>query len=654
MIPEIGHVFMILGLLFALALSVIPMWGAARQDAYLISYRNPLTYGMFVSFAMAIFILGYCFYVDDFSVAYVAGHSNSQLPLIFKLAAVWGGHEGSLLFWVFSIAIWAAAIALLGRNLEAVYTARVLSVLGMITAGFALFALLTSNPFDRILPEVPMDGQDLNPMLQDIGLVFHPPALYLGYVGFSVTFAFAIAALMSGRLDAAWARWSRPWTLAAWIFLTAGNALGSWWAYYELGWGGWWFWDPVENASFMPWIVGTALLHSLIVTEKRGTFRNWTILLAICAFSLTLLGTFIVRSGIITSVHAFAADPARGMFILALLGLSVGGSFLLFALRASDLLSPARFELLSRESALLIGNVLLMIATASVLLGTLYPVLLDSLGGGQVSVGPPYFNAVFNPIALTLFVLMGLTLFLRWRRTEGRSLIPLLLPAGISLAAGIAVASRVPSGFTLWVVAGIATAVWLLLTHGLHLFTQLRNNDGWTLQRLNRSYMGMWIAHIGVAASVFGATMVSWFETERSVQMGPGYGAELAGYTFVYDRTLAYEGSNYSAKQGVIRILDSNERHIATVTPQRNTYHVRGNTMTKQGIDWGLTRDLYVAMGDPIDRDLYAVRLSYKPFVRWIWIGSLLMMVGAGLAISAHARVPTRRHVSQPVATAAA
>ncbi|GAA4900070.1 heme lyase CcmF/NrfE family subunit [Ferrimonas pelagia] len=647
MIPEIGHFFLILGFLFSVALAIVPMIGAVRQDHYLISYAKPLTYAMFTGFAVATVSLGYCFYFDDFSVAYVAGHSNTQLPVIFKIAALWGGHEGSLLFWVFSLAIWALAIACFSRRLEAIYVARVLSVIGIITAGFALFALMTSNPFDRLLPEFPLDGQDLNPMLQDIGLVFHPPTLYLGYVGFSVTFAFAIAALLSGRLDAAWARWSRPWTLAAWIFLTAGNALGSWWAYYELGWGGWWFWDPVENASFMPWIVGTALLHSLIVTEKRATFRNWTILLAICAFSLTLLGTFIVRSGIITSVHAFAADPSRGMFILVLLGITIGSSLLLFALRASDLMSPARFELLSRESALLMGNVLLMIATASVLLGTLYPVLLDALGGGQVSVGPPYFNTVFNPIALLLFVLMGVTLFLRWRRTDAATLKPLLLPGLVSLLLGGFVATKPIGGFNLWVMAGIATACWLVLTHGWHLWTQLRDEKGWNLNRINRSYVGMLIAHFGVAASVFGATMVSHFETERSVQMGPGYGSELAGYTFVYEKTREVQGSNYVAEQAQIRVTDDKDRLVAVLYPERQTYNVRGMTMTEPGIDWGFSRDLYVALGDPIDDEMYAVRISYKPFVRWIWIGSLLMMGGATLAASGHSFARARRRSAQ-------
>ncbi|QLE83889.1 MULTISPECIES: heme lyase CcmF/NrfE family subunit [Shewanella] len=634
MIPELGHFSLIIGLAFAFLLATVPLIGVARKDQYLVRYAWPLSYGMFFFIFLSVVVLGYSFAVDDFSVAYVAHHSNSQLPIFFKIAAVWGGHEGSLLFWVFSLSVWAAAVAYFSKGLEEVFTARVLAVLAMITIGFTLFMILTSSPFERLFP-IPMEGRDLNPMLQDVGLIFHPPMLYLGYVGFAVSFAFAIAALMGGRLDSAWARWSRPWTLAAWVFLTGGISLGSWWAYYELGWGGWWFWDPVENASFMPWLIGTALLHSVIVTEKRAAFRNWTVLLSIFAFSLSLLGTFIVRSGVLTSVHSFAADPSRGMFILLLLGLAIGGSLTLFAFRASEMKSPARFELMSRETMLLVCNILLTVACGTVLLGTLYPLLIDALNMGKISVGPPYFNAVFVPIVLVLFMFMGVGPNIRWKRAKpGELKTKLLVPAAIATVVGVAAPFLADGKFNVWVMFGIGTATWVTLATLRAGYGILQGKDGSvSLARLGRSEMGMLIAHIGIAVSIVGATMVSNYSIERSVRMGPGIQQELAGYNFNYLETKNVVGPNYTAQQGQIEVTRDGE-FVTLLRPDRRQYNVRTMDMTEAGIDWGLFRDLYITMGDPISSTEYAVRLNYKPFVRWIWFGSIFMMVGGFFAAS--------------------
>ncbi|UJF22099.1 heme lyase CcmF/NrfE family subunit [Shewanella sp. OMA3-2] len=634
MIPEIGHFSLIIGLAFAMLLASVPLIGAAKKDAYLVRYAWPLAYGMFFFILVSVVILGYSFAVDDFSVAYVAHHSNSQLPIFFKIAAVWGGHEGSLLFWVFSLSVWATAVAMFSKGLEEVFTARVLSVLAMVIVGFTLFMVLTSSPFERLFP-IPMEGRDLNPMLQDVGLIFHPPMLYLGYVGFSVSFAFAIAALMSGSLDSAWARWSRPWTLAAWVFLTGGISLGSWWAYYELGWGGWWFWDPVENASFMPWLIGTALVHSLVVTEKRGAFRNWTVLLSIFAFSLSLLGTFIVRSGVLTSVHSFAADPSRGMFILLLLAIAVGGSLTLFAFRASEMSSPARFELKSKETMLLVCNVLLTVAAGTVLLGTLYPLLIDALGMGKISVGPPYFNAVFVPIVLVLFGFMGIGPIIRWKKSkQGEIKRQLLVPAISAAVVGLAVPFLMGGEFDIWVALGIAAATWVTLSTFRAGYNMVKGTDGSiSLTRIGRSQLGMILAHFGIAVSIVGATMVSNYSIEKSVRMGPGISQELAGYTFKYLETKNVVGPNYTAQQGQIEIYQD-DKYITLLKPDRRQYNVRTMDMTEAGIDWGLFRDLYVTMGDPISATEFAVRLNYKPFVRWLWFGSIFMMVGGFLAAS--------------------
>ncbi|MDF0536021.1 heme lyase NrfEFG subunit NrfE [Shewanella yunxiaonensis] len=648
MIPELGHLSMIIGLAFAVLLATVPLIGVARKDQYLVRYAWPLSYGMTLFILLAVVSLAYSFAVDDFSVAYVAHHSNSELPIFFKIAAVWGGHEGSLLFWVFALSIWTSSVALFSKGLEEVFTARVLAILAVIVIGFSLFMLLTSSPFERLSP-APMEGRDLNPMLQDVGLIFHPPMLYLGYVGFSVSFAFAIAALLSGRLDSAWARWTRPWTMAAWIFLTGGIALGSWWAYYELGWGGWWFWDPVENASFMPWLVGTALLHSLIVTEKRGAFRNWTVLLSIFAFSLSLLGTFIVRSGVLTSVHSFAADPSRGMFILLLLGLTIGGSLTLFAFRASEMSSPARFELLSKETMLLVCNVLLTVAAGTVLLGTLYPLLIDALHMGKISVGPPYFNAVFVPLAIALFAFMGIGPIIRWKKAKpGELKRQLLIPALVSLVFGVVMPFVIDGKFNAWVMFGLGMALWVLLSTLRVAYNIVKPNDGeLSLARMGRSQLGMIIAHIGIAVSVVGATMVSNYAQEKSVRMGPGVSQELAGYTFHYLETKDVVGPNYTAKQGQVRVTKDG-KEVAFLKPDRRIYNVRTMDMTEAGIDWGFFRDLYITMGDPISKTEFAVRLNYKPFVRWLWFGGVFMMIG-GLFAASDKRYRAKQKAVEPI-----
>ena len=629
MIPEIGHFALIIGLAFAICLSIVPLVGVVTKQQQLITYAKPLTFGMFAFVAISIITLGYSFVTDDFSVLYVAGHSNSHLPYYFKISAVWGGHEGSLLLWVFSLTAWTAAVAKFSDGIEDAFIARVLAVLGMVVVGFAVFTLLTSNPFERIWPNVPLEGRDLNPLLQDIGLIIHPPLLYMGYVGFSVAFAFAVAALMCGKLDAAWARWARPWTVGAWVFLTAGIALGSWWAYYELGWGGWWFWDPVENASFMPWLVGTALIHSLAVTEKRGTFRNWTVLLSIFAFSLSLLGTFIVRSGVITSVHSFAADPGRGMFILMLLAIAVGGSLTLFAIRASNVASFSRFAFYSRETALLICNVILVIAAVTVLLGTLYPLLVDALGYGKISVGPPYFNAVFVPIMSLLFIVMGIGPMIRWKKAKkGELRKQLFSPSIISVVIGIAFPFLYGGEFNAWVTMGITLACWVELVVLKELYNNAKNTDGTlTWSRLTLSQIGMTLAHKGIAITIVGVTLVSSYETETNVKMSLGETAVISGYDVKFNGVKDVKGPNYSAVQGQIEVYKDGE-FVSLLQPERRTYLVQTMGMTEAAIDPGLFRDVYVALGDPLPNNAWAVRVHYKPFVRWIWLGAIFMSIG--------------------------
>ena len=636
MIPEYGHFALILALCLAILQSLLPALGVWRSNAALMATSRSLAAGQFVFIALSFAVLTWLFLQDDFSVVVVASHSNSQLPWFYKFSAVWGNHEGSLLLWVLILAVWSLAVAIFSRQLPLDMLARVLSVMGMISVGFLLFSLLTSNPFARHLPNSPADGADLNPLLQDPGLIIHPPMLYIGYVGFSVAFAFAIAALSSGKLDAAWARWSRPWTNIAWTFLTLGIALGSWWAYYELGWGGWWFWDPVENASFMPWLAGTALIHSLAVTEKRGVFKSWTVLLAIFAFSLSLLGTFLVRSGVLTSVHSFAADPKRGLFILAFLILVVGGSLTLYALRAPTVASKSNYHWSSREMLLLVNNVIFLAATLTVLFGTLFPLVMDGLGLGKYSVGPPYFNAVFVPLMALLIIFMGVGPSANWKKTRSTNLKkPLLQALAVTLLVGLLFPLLYDGAdYNLWAALSICFAAWLVLTMLLSIKERLSAaaSLGSGLRSLGRGYYGMMMAHLGFAACVVGVCLTSQYSVERDLRMVPGDSLELAGYHFHFFGTRQVMGPNYRGDEGVIHV-SRNKKTIATLNPQKRRYNAQqGQIMTEAAIDAGLWRDLYVALGEPLGNGAWAVRVHYKPFVRWMWLGALLMGFGAALA----------------------
>jgi|TARA_B110001454_G_scaffold34558_1_gene34014 cytochrome c-type biogenesis protein CcmF len=632
MAAEYGHIALLIALAFACVQSVVPLIGAQTNREWLMQYARPMALGQAVFLSISFAALTYCFVVDDFSVAYVANNSNSLLPTPFKVSAVWGAHEGSLLLWVLMLGLWGAAVALFSRSLPLDMVARVIAVMGMVGVGFTLFTLFTSNPFDRSLPSIPMDGADLNPLLQDFGLIVHPPTLYMGYVGFSVAFAFAIAALLGGRLDAAWARWSRPWTTAAWVFLTLGIALGSWWAYYELGWGGWWFWDPVENASFMPWLVGTALIHSLAVTEKRGVFKSWTVLLAIFAFSLSLLGTFLVRSGVLTSVHAFASDPERGVFILILLGLCVGGSLTVYALKAPTVSSAGKFKLLSRESFLLANNALLIVATLTILLGTLYPLIVDFISGEKLSVGSAWFNTMFVPLAAALTSLAGIGAMSRWKTMSGKLLLAQI--AG-SIVLAIFVAAVFPLVYAgemnFKVAVGMFVATLLIATTLRDVWTKSKGQLS-RLSKLSLSYWGMVIAHLGVAITVIGITVVSNFSVEKALKMYPGETATVSGYDFKFAQVGTMKGPNYSAHVGVFEISKQGEL-VATLNAEKRRYKVKGSMMTEAAIDAGLFRDLYVSMGEPLEDGAWAMRLQVKAFMRWVWLGSIFMALGGLLAI---------------------
>jgi len=637
MIPELGNLAIALALGIALVQATLPLIGAQRGDAAWMALARPAACSQFAFVALAFAALMWSFYVGDFSVAYVAQNANQALPWYYRLTATWGGHEGSILLWTLVLGGWSAAVALASRSLPQALAARVLGVMGLISVGFLLFMLLTSNPFARLSP-APLDGADLNPLLQDVGMIIHPPILYMGYVGLAVAFGFAIAALLDGRLDAAWARWARPWVGVAWIFLTAGVTLGSWWAYYELGWGGWWFWDPVENASFMPWLVATALIHSLAATEKRGTFKSWTVLLAITAFSLSLLGTFTVRSGVLNSVHAFATDPARGVYILAFLGVVVGASLLLYALRGPQTLGGGRFAGLARETFLLGNNVLLMVAMTTVLLGTLYPLFVEALGFGKLSVGPPYFNAVFVPLMVLLLALMGAGTLVRWKHdTAWRLWQHLRYALAASAVLGLALAAMLGGGGIDWAVAlGLALAGWVVIGSVQAVRTQLSGQRSalGALRRLPAGVYGMALAHIGVAVAVIGITVASNYSSEMRLRMAPGETAELAGYTFRFEGAEQHQGPNYRATVGHVRVTEDNAA-VANLVPEKRHYQSGGQPMTEAGIDAGLTRDLYASLGEPLgDSGAWSVRLYHKPFVRWIWLGGALMALGGGLALA--------------------
>ena len=636
MIAEAGHLTIAIALAFSCLLAFYPLWGAANGHGAMMSLARPFALGQFFFTDVAFGLLVWGFVSNDFSIAYVAANSNSDLPVAYRVTAVWGSHEGSFLLWMLMQAGWIAAVALFSRSMPLLMVARVLAILGLISIGFYLFMLTVSNPFDRALPLIPVDGRDLNPLLQDPGMIIHPPLLYMGYVGFSVAFAFAIAALMSGKLDAAWARWSRPWTLAAWIFLTLGIAIGSWWAYYELGWGGWWFWDPVENASFMPWLVGTALLHSLAVTEKRGSFKSWTVLLAIAAFSLSLLGTFLVRSGVLVSVHAFASDPTRGLFILVLLALVIGGSLILYGMRAGQMQSYSRYELFSREVMLLGNNVLLMAAMVVVFLGTMLPLVHKEIGLGSISVGEPFFNSVYSWLVIPFALMVGLGPLLRWRR---QAIKPLLKPIALALSLAVVLANTLPK---IWadelpamVVIGLFLAFWV----GLATMTEVQQTvkqrkQGWQgITRLSGSHWGMVLGHIGFAVTLIGITLVSHYEQERDIALAPGQSVDIIGYNVSFDSLDHREGPNYDSDAAEFTVTKNGEL-VTEVTSEKRFYRVQRTSMTEVGLDASLLRDIYIAMGEPLEDGAWAIRFYVKPFVRWIWLGAIIMAIGGVFAMA--------------------
>jgi cytochrome c-type biogenesis protein CcmF len=649
MIPEIGNIALTLALVLSILLSVYPLWGAQTNNAYLMATAKPLGVGLFAFTAISYACLTYAFVVDDFSVAYVAHHSNSLLPVYYKITAVWGGHEGSFLLWVLMLSGWIIAVATFSKGIPQAMVARVLSILGMVSVGFYLFMLLTSNPFESLLPLFPVDGRDLNPLLQDFGMIIHPPMLYMGYVGFSVAFAFAIAALISGQLDSTWARWSRPWVISAWAFLTLGIALGSWWAYYELGWGGWWFWDPVENASFMPWLVGTALMHSLAVTEKRKVFKSWTVLLAIAAFSLSLLGTFLVRSGVIVSVHSFASDPARGLFILGILIVLSGFGLLLYALRAKELRSRGKYDSFSREVLLIGNNVLLCAATLVVLLGTLLPLVHKELGLGTISVGAPFFNQMFVVLIVPFVFMLGMGPLSRWKRQPVKDLRNhMLVAAGVSVSAGILINVNYDQP-TFMAVLGMILSVWILVSTVQEVTQRVNAQQDKTtrqaLKSLTRSHWGMVLGHVGFAVTLIGITLVSNYELERDVRMLPGDRIELGGYEFLFTGVEKVEGPNYLSDMGVFDVF-KNGQLVVHLEPEKRFYQVQRMTMTEAGIHATWTRDLFIALGEPLEGDAWAVRVYIKPFVVWIWAGAFIMAFGGAMSI-ADKRYRLRKKVKQ-------
>ena len=634
MITEIGHFALILALVMALIQGTLPLIGSLRANARLMALAKPVARGQFLFVVIAFGCLTYAFATNDFSLVNVAQNSNSKMPMQYKISAVWGSHEGSLLLWALMLAFWTFAVTIYSRRLPEEMLSRILSVMGLISVGFISFMLFTSNPFDRLIPAA-LDGRDLNPLLQDIGMIFHPPMLYMGYVGFSVAFSFAIAALIGGKLDATWARWSRPWTTVAWLFLTIGIAMGSWWAYYELGWGGWWFWDPVENASFMPWLIGTALIHSLAVTEKRGSFKNWTVLLAIMAFSFSLLGTFLVRSGVLTSVHAFATDPERGVYILAFLIIVIGGSLTLFAWRAPKVGLGSAFGVISRESFLLLNNVILTVAAASVMLGTLYPLFLDSLGMGKISVGPPYFDAVFAPLMAVGVFLLGVGPFARWKEASLAVLAKQLWPW---LLVSVAIGVFIPLALGKWsapVMAGIGLGVWAVLSTFAFLVTRVRETSGvgvlTKLRTLPRSTWGMLFAHFGIGIFVLGVSFVRTYEVTSEMRMQVGETTTVGGYAFRFLGVEGVTGPNYESSRGTLEVT-KNGKILTTLHPEKRMYTVQKMPTTEAAIDTSIWRDLFVALGEPVGNDEWVVRIQHRPLIVWIWAGCLIMAFGGLLA----------------------
>ena len=631
MIPEIGQFALIIALCLTLCLSCFALIGAHKNNSDFMTLVNPLTYAQFIFVVLAFFCLAYSFLVDDFSVLYVASNSHRELPTLFKFSAVWSAHEGSLLLWILILTIWMVLVANFSKTLPRPFFSRVLGVLGILNFGFLLFTLMTSNPFERI-SLAPFDGSDLNPLLQDIGLAIHPPILYIGYVGFAVAYAFAVAVMLSGKLDQRWARWTRPWTTAAWLFLTIGIALGSWWAYYELGWGGWWFWDPVENASFMPWLIGTALIHSLAVTEKRGLFKSWTLLLAISAFSLSLLGTFLVRSGILISVHAFATDPARGIFILMLLCIVIGGALVLYAIRAPSVDESIGFNALSRETFLLLNNVLLVIAATLILLGTLSPLVLEVFNGAKISIGPPWFELAMVVPMIPLILLISLGMNTLWIEQSAHDLRrKLQTPFIVSILLGLIIPFYFYGKITLLLAVGSISAIWIMLSSVLPLIKQCQTSSGRKL--LNRSIFGMTLAHLGLGCFVFGVTIVSAFNIESDQRLSPGESIFVAGYQYQLRGLKNINGPNYEAVEAEIDIYKDGD-FLTQLRPQKRTYRVQKSPMTEAGIMASWNRDLFVALGEDLGDGSWSIRIQYKPMIRWIWFGCFIMAMGGLVAIT--------------------
>lgn len=640
MTPELGQLALVLAFLLAIAQGTLPLWGAWRGNRALMAVARPAAAGQAVFVAMAFTLLAWAFMHFDFSVQYVADNSNLTLPWYYRFAAVWGAHEGSLLLWVLILDVWTVALLLFGNRLPEVFFARVLGVMGLVSVGFLAFLVFTSNPFGRLLPE-PANGADLNPVLQDPGMAMHPPLLYMGYVGFSVAFAFSIAALLSGEVEQKWVRWARPWTNAAWGFLTLGIVAGSHWAYHVLGWGGWWFWDPVENASFMPWLAGAALIHAQAITEKRGGLRAWTLLLSIFAFALSLLGTFLVRSGVLTSVHAFASDPRRGVYILIYLVIVVGGSLLLYALRAPKVSASKPFNIVSRETALLIGNLMLVSAAAMVMLGTLFPLVGDALHLGRISVGPPYFGLLFPLLMIPVVALMPLGPFLGWGKADRGQMKGVLTRIGIAAAACAILAAFFTQG-AFKAIVGVASLVWI--GAGVLLYAWKRRSVAPRGRRYPAEMAGMLLAHFGVAVFIAGVMLSESLSVTHDVRLAPGQTQEIAGYSFTFNGVHRVNGPNYKADQGVVTVAHDG-RTFTVMHPQKRTYS-NDQVQTESAIDSGVFRDLYVALGEPMNpqdvEGAWALRLYYKPFVSWIWIGGIFMMFG-GFVCAADKRFRIKR-----------
>lgn len=635
MIAELGNYALALALALSVFLAVLPLIGAEKANVKLMALARPLTWSMFLALSLSFGALFYLFAVNDFSVQYVVNNSNSLLPLQYRLSAVWGSHEGSLLLWIWLLSLWAVGVATFTRKMPEEAVARVLSVMGLVSIGFLVFIIFSSNPFGRTFPDFPADGRELNPMLQDVGLIFHPPLLYMGYVGFSVAFAFAIASLMSGRLDTAWARWSRPWTMAAWVFLTLGIILGSWWAYYELGWGGWWFWDPVENASLMPWLAGTALIHSLSVTEKRSTFKAWTVLLAILAFSLCLLGTFLVRSGILVSVHAFASDPTRGLYILAYLVLVIGGSLLLYAFQGNKIKSLDNYQRYSRESLLLLNNIMLMAFLSVVFLGTILPLIHKQIGLGSISIGAPFFDQMFLILMVPFSLLLGIGPLVKWRRDQVSAIrTPVIISLIMMVALGFGLPYLVGDRLTVTVVLGVmmAAIIVILSLYEMHTRATHRHSFLTGIFKLSRSHWGMTLAHLGVAMTVFGIAMSQNFSIEKDVRMREGDSVQILDYQFTFKGLKITDGANYQGGTADIAIT-KNGKPEATLHAEKRFYNVSKMGMTEAAIDWGFSRDLYAALGEQLEDGSWGLRLYYKPFIRWIWFGGLFMAIGGLLCM---------------------